>query len=249
MIEYVDLETARAARGVRMVVTNLVPSPWGEAAKALFRIAGVKVLAVRSQRGDAAQDAWTHAHNVPVVFHDDEPARTVWSQIVALAARLSGTLLQADIDRRTRTIGLIHEIAGEDGLGWNARLLMIHVALTEGRGFPKPVAHYLAAKYGYTPDLVDAARGRARAILTTLAAELGDATYFGGATPGALDAYCATFLTPLTPITEEQCPAMAPALRVAFGVAAEQLGPHLPAALRAHRDRMFAQHLAWPIAL
>jgi glutathione S-transferase len=251
MIEYVELERARTAPGVRMVVTNVVPSPWGEAAKAVFRLAGVSVLAVRSQRGNAAQDAWTHAHNVPVVFHDDEPPRTVWSQIVALADRLArpGTVLPVEIDRRIRTMGLLHELAGENGLGWSARLLMIHASLTEGRGFPRPVGQYLAAKYGYAPEAIDAARAQAIAILSALAAELGDAAYFGGASPNALDGYAATFLTPASPITEEQCPAMAPALRVAFGVAAEQLEAHLPATLRAHRDRMFAQHLALPIVL
>lgn len=251
MIEYVDLERARIARGVRMVVTSAVPSPWGEAAKAVFRLAGVGVLAVRSQRGNAAQDAWTQAHNVPVVFHDDEPPRTVWSQIVSLAARLAapGAMLPVEIDRRVRTMGLLHELAGENGLGWNGRLLMIHAALTEGRGFPKPVAQYLAGKYGYAPQAVDDARARSIAILAVLAGELGDAAYFGGAGPNALDAYAAAFLTPMAPITEEQCPGMSPALRVAFGVAAEQLGPHVPATLRAHHDRMFRQHLGRPIVL
>src|SRR4051794_12576140 len=119
MIQYVDLETAKAARGVRMVATGVVPSPWTEAAKGLFKIAGIPVACVRSVRGDAAQTAWTQAHNVPVVFHDDEPPRTVWSQVLALATRLAapGTLLPVELERRALTVGLIHEIAGEDGLG------------------------------------------------------------------------------------------------------------------------------------
>src|SRR3569623_3559837 len=122
MIQYVDLETAKAARGVRMVSLGTVPSPWTEAAKGLFKLARIPVLCVRSVRGDAAEAAWTKAHNAPVVLHDDEPPRTVRSQIVALAARLApGVLLPAEIARRIETIGLIHEIAGEDGLGWNAR--------------------------------------------------------------------------------------------------------------------------------
>ena len=251
MIEYVDLERARTASGVRMVVTSAVPSPWGEAAKAVFQLAGAHVLAVRFKRSDAAQAAWMQAHNVPVVFHDAEPPRTVWSQIVALAARLAGPgkLLPRELGHRVRTMGLLHELAGEDGLGWNARLFMIHAALTEARGFPMPIAESLAAKYGYTPARLDAAKAQAIAVLTALGAELGDAAYFGGAEPGALDAYCATFLTPLAPIRDEDCPAITPPLRTAFGVAAEHLGPHVPANLRAHRDRMFARHLAWPIAL
>ena len=66
MIEYVDLEAAKAARGVRMVAPGVVPSPWTEAAKGLFKVARIPVACVRSVRGDAAQAAWTQAHNAPV---------------------------------------------------------------------------------------------------------------------------------------------------------------------------------------
>jgi len=245
MIQYVDLETAKAARGVRLVAPPMVASPWSEAAKGLFKVARVPALAVRSVRGDAAQAAWTHSHNVPVVFHDDEPPRTVWSQIVALAARLGppGALLPLDGEARVKTVGLIHEVAGEDGLGWNARLLMIQ------RGFPKPIADYLAPKYGYAPERVAPARERAVAILAALAARLGDAPYFGGERPDALDVYVATFVTPITKLTEADCPAMIAPVRAAFAVAAEELGPHVEPRLFAHHRRMFDQHLGWPIEL
>ena len=252
MIEYVDLETAKAARGVRMVSLGTVPSPWTEAAKGLFKVARIPALCVRSVRGNAAEAAWTKAHNAPVVFHDDEPPRTVWSQIVALAARLApGVLLPVELDRRVETIGLIHEIAGEDGLGWNARLLMIHASFASDgtRGFVKPVAQYLAAKYGYAPERVEAARARAIEITEALAARLGDATYFGGDRPDALDCYAATFFTPATAIQPEDCPAFAPPLRQGFAVAHEELGSHLPESLHAHRRRMYEQHLGWPIEL
>lgn len=253
MIQYVDLETVKAANGVRIVATNAVPSPWGEAAKALFAIAKIPVLCVRATRADIAVREWMQTHNVPVVFHDAEPPRAVWSQIVALASRLAGpgVLVPVEIDRRVEVIGLIHEIAGEDGLGWNARLQMIHASLTSNgtRGFPLPVAQYLAAKYGYAPDRIDAAKSKAIAMLAALAGRLGDAPYFHGERPGALDAYVATFLTPATPIAPEDCPNLAPTLRAAFGTAAEELAPHVPASLLAHRKRMFERHLPWPIEI
>ena len=123
MLEFVDLEVARAARGVRMVTPGNVASPWSEAAKGLFRVVGIPVLVSRFDRKDEAQRAWTHAHNVPVVVFDDDPPRTVWSQILALAVRLgpAGALVPVELDRRLAVIGMLHEIAGEDGLGWNAR--------------------------------------------------------------------------------------------------------------------------------
>jgi glutathione S-transferase len=251
-MEFVDLETAKTARGVRLVTSAVVPSPWSEAAKALFTLARIPFVVVRAAPRDPAIFAWTHAHNVPAVFHDDEPPRTVWSQIVALADRLvPGALLPTELDQRIATIGLVHEIAGEDGLGWNARLMMIHTGLTTdgARGFAPPVAKYLAAKYGYAPDRIDHARSRARQVLTALAARLGDAPYFAGERPGVLDAYTATFLTPLTHLTEADCPRMPPAVRAGFAAAADELGPHVPASLLALRRRMFEQHLPFPIEI
>lgn len=252
MFQYVDLETAKAATGVRMVSASVVPSPWSEAAKALFRIANIPVLCVRAGRGDPALREWTQAHNHPAVLHDNEPPRAVWSQIVALAARLApGVVLPVEIDRRVDAMGWLAEIAGEDGLGWSARLLMIHASFASDgkRGFPAPIAQYLAAKYGYAPERIDAAKARAIAVLAGLAGRLGDAPYFHGERPGALDAYAAAFLTPATPLAAEDCPAFVPALRPAFAAAAEQLAPHVPAALLAHRKRMFEHHLPWPIEI
>src|ERR1051325_6041781 len=89
-IEYVDVAAARQAPGVRIVVSGLVPSPWAEAAKGLFRIANIPVLAVRRGRDATDITAWTGVDNVPVVFHAAEPARTNWAAITSLAARLGG---------------------------------------------------------------------------------------------------------------------------------------------------------------
>jgi glutathione S-transferase len=251
-LEFVDLAVARDAPGVRIAVSGLVPSPWSEAAKGLFRLQGVPVMAVRSSRGPELAE-WTKAHNVPVVFCDREPPRASWAAILALAVRLGDpdVLLPHDVASRAATVGMIHEIAGEDGLGWGARLAMIHASFTSqgARGFPLPVAQYLGGKYGYAPDRLDAAHARSIAVLDALADRLGTAEYFGGARPNALDVYTATFLTPVTEITEAACPKLSPALRAAFATAHEQLGPSVPAALYAHHRRMFDAHLAWPIEL
>lgn len=253
MIEFVDTETARAARGVRMVAMSNVPSPWSEAAKGLFRLAGAPVQVVRQARGDTAQQAWTGAHNTPVVFFDDEPPRTVWSQILALAVRLGppAALLPAELEARAATVGMIHEIAGEQGIGWNARLVMIHTSLTSGgaRGFPVAVASYLGAKYGYAADRIDAARAQVIAGLAALGDQLAGHDYFAGDHPSALDVFAATFLTPLCEVSEADCPAFAAPLRAGFRAAADAFAAHVPASLFAHRQRMLERHLGWPIAI
>lgn len=256
-IEYVDVATARNASGIRMVVSGLVPSPWSEAAKGLFRIANVPVLAVRRGRDAAEINAWTGVDNVPVVFHGAEPVRASWAAITALAARLAGpdVVIPEDLAARADTMGLLNEIAGEEGIGWNTRLAMIDASITsEGkRGFPLPVGQYLARRYGYTPDAMPRARARLEHQLHALrdrlrAQQALGHSYLGSARVSALDVYLATFLTPLSDITPEDCP-LEPVLRQAFGCAHEAFGPMVPRELWAHRTMMFQHHLAWPIAL
>src|SRR5215475_6946319 len=107
-IEYVALEAARAARGTRIITPALVPSPWSEAAKGLFAIAELSALVVARGRDAADSIAWTGVDNVPVVLHDDEPARTNWSAIVGLVARLApGAIIPADPVARAADMGLL----------------------------------------------------------------------------------------------------------------------------------------------
>jgi glutathione S-transferase len=248
-LEYVDLAAARGARGSRLVTSALVPSPWSEAAKGLFDLTRLPVLVVARGRDTTEISAWTGVDNVPVVLHDDEPARTSWAAIVGLIARLApGVVLPEDPIARADVMGWLDLVAGEGGLGWTARLAMIDTSLTTGRGFPVPVAERLAKRYGYRPEHAGGLRDRAGSRLAALAGRLrGD--YFGGATPNALDIYVATFLTPLTVLDDATCPQMIEPLRVAFGTARERLADLVPAALWTHRARMFERHLTLPIRL
>jgi glutathione S-transferase len=256
-LEFVDLDTARAARGVRLVVTGALPSPWGEAAKELFHLAGIPVQAVRFRRDDAALAAWTRASNVPVVLNDDEPPRTGWAEILALAHRLGPDrqLIPDDPEARVRLFGLAHELVGENGLAWSSRLIMIDGGLTtEGaRGFPLPVARFLAPKYGYAPDRIPAARARIRAVAALFERQLaasraaGHQYLLGPLT--ALDVYLATCFTPAADISDADCPALVPPIRAAFAHLHAEVAADLPPALLAHRALMFERHLRYPIPL
>jgi len=73
MIEFVDHATAKEHKGVRIVVQNITPSPWSEAAKGLFRLAQIPLVAVRQMPGDKDLTAWAGTDNSPVVFHGREP--------------------------------------------------------------------------------------------------------------------------------------------------------------------------------
>jgi len=254
-VRFVDLEEARAATGLRVVTASGVPSPWSQSALGTFDIKELEYLAVRFRRSDEEIKRWTKAPNVPVVFFDDEPARTGWAEILALAERLGGrlSLVPEDEEARVRMFGLSHEILGEGGLGWSTRLLLTHLSLTTDgqRGWPKPVAEYLAPRYGYAPERVDAARARALRVLRLLDRALAESrarghAYLLGAAPTALDIHCAVSLAPIAPLPEAECP-MPPPVRHAFETGDAEVRAGVTDALLEHRALMYERHLVLPV--
>jgi glutathione S-transferase len=254
---FVELEEARAASGVRVVVASGVPSPWSQAALGAFDVKGLDYVALRFRRSDEEIKRWTGSRNVPVVLYDDEPPRTGWAEILALAERLGGSvsLVPDDDDTRVRMFGLSHEILGEGGLGWSVRLLLTHASLATGgsEGWPLPVAAYLAPRYGYAPERVQPSRARALLVLRLLDRVLAESharghQYLLGATPSAVDIHCAVALAPIVPMPEVECPMLAP-VRHAFETLDPEVRNAVSDALLAHRARMFARHLVLPVRL
>src|SRR3954469_24076915 len=130
-LEYVDVATATAAAGTRLVTSGLVPSPWSEAAKGLFLIANVPVQVVaKTREATETVNTWTRVDNVPIVLHDSEPARTNWAAIVGLVAGRDGpgSIVPSEPRARAAMMGLLELVAGEQGLGWLARLAMIQAS-------------------------------------------------------------------------------------------------------------------------
>ena len=254
-VRFVELEEARAASGLRVVIATNVPSPWSQAALGAFDMKGLDYLVVRFRRNDEEIKRWTGARNAPVVLLDDEPPRTGWAEIVALAERLGGRLplVPDDGETRARMFGLSHEILGEEGLGWNVRLLLTHASfVSDGRqGWPKPVAEYLAPRYGYGPERVVKARTRAVATLRLLDAVLAESRargndYFFGPAPTALDLHAAVGLAPICPMPEAECP-IPPPVRHAFETLNPEVKEAVSPALLAHRALMFSRHLVLPV--
>jgi glutathione S-transferase len=254
-VRFVELEEARAASGVRLVIANNVPSPWSQAALGALDMKGIDGLVVRFRRSDEELKRWAGSWNAPALLVDDEPPRTGWAEIVTRIDALSerAPLIPADDELRVRLFGLANEILGEWGLGWCVRLLMVHASFTtDGReGWPKPVAEYLAPRYGYAPERAARARARAIAVLGLLDDHLDESSarghaYFLGAAPTALDLFAAVALAPIVMLSEAECPTPPP-VRHAF----ETLDPAVKAAvsprLLEHRTRMYARHLVLPV--
>jgi glutathione S-transferase len=250
-MRFVDLETAKASSGVRLVMLKGAPSPWSQAAKAIFQVKGVDVLGVWSVPGDQALRAWTGVPNAPVVVFDQELPRSHWADILALAERIAPSvpLVPDDIDERVRAFGLCNEIMGQGGLVWCMRLSLVELSLTSQgtRGYSTSIAQYLGARYGYTKGCGAAADARIVDILTALEAQLqrGGPYYFGSQV-SALDIYSAAAMDTLAPLSEADCP-MHPKTRAAFESRRDAASFALPQGLLAHRDHMHREHMPLPI--
>jgi glutathione S-transferase len=256
-MRFVTLEEARTATGVKLVVAASLPSPWSEAAKGILHVRGIDALLVRFASTDKAVREWMGWHNVPVLLAPGEPIRTHWTEILEAAERIGGaerggpSLVPTAEDDRMRLFGLAHELLGENGLVWSGRMLVIHRGLvTEGQeGFPLRIAQYLAPKYGYAPERVDAARARVRSLFDRFARLLEGKTYAIGGALTALDLYLATAIAPFVPMSEALCPDTHPIVRHAFSTASPDLSSAIPPVLVAHRDRIYEKHLELPVRL
>lgn len=259
MSEYLSVEAGRRAGGLRLVLTAGVPGPWGEAAKGLFHVKG---LAYRRVRQDAAQAnealvEWTGHANAPVAVYEGERGRAAWTEIIWLAERLAPDppLVPADPAERALVFGLIHEIAGECGLGWSRRLMMLH----QGLGLPLPDDHpvkqtlqTLADRYGYTPETAEAAPERSAGILRLLARQLAEQQaagrrFFVGDAISALDVYWAAFAALLDPLPPDLCP-MAEPMRANYTVTDPVVCAALHPDLLTHRDRVYRDYLELPLS-
>jgi glutathione S-transferase len=256
-MRFVDLDTAKSAPGLRLVLIPGVPSPWSQAAKAIVDFKGIDALAVWKRPGDEQISAWTGIANAPVALYASEPPRAGWAEILALTERLAPTptLVPRELEPRVRMFGLCHELMGELGVLWNMRLLALESAFASGgtHGWTLPIAQYLAARYGYAPGCGVAARAQLVTGLQALGDQLerglaSGGPYYFGSELTALDIYSAAALDTLLPLPHDQCP-MHPRSRAAFEARGEEFRAAVAPRLVAHRDLMHQRHMPLPIVL
>ena len=251
----VSISEAKKLPGLRLIVLQGLPSPWSQAAKGILHVKQVPYTLVHrtaDDPGDALED-WTGQASFPAAMFGDEPARTGWAEILLLAERLAPkpALIPADPERRALLFGLAHEIAGEMGLGWSARLQMIAGGMALDP--PNPVSAYLGDKYGYLPETAAQAPGRVHDVLRMLATLLersrkDGGPYLLGAELTALDIYWATFSNLIEPLGPDQMEMPAP-MREMFTSSDPVAGEFMANGLRDHRDFIYREHLELPVIL
>ncbi|MGH8517649.1 MAG: hypothetical protein ACREUE_09330 [Panacagrimonas sp.] len=255
MLDYRPLQEIIDHRGLRLVLVRGMPSPWGQGAKALFENKGLDYV-VGAQDAGGTNDAlfaWSGQRSGPVVAWADEKPIDRWLDIVMLAERLEPrrVALPADATQRALLIGLLNEICGENGIGWNRRLQMFAPAMDSGVA-PEGIQR-MAARYAYSPQAAVAAGVRTAGSLRALAAQLRaqyarGVKYFVGDGLSALDLYWVTFANLLDPLPREKC-AIPEDWRPGFVATDPVVVAAIDPLLIEHRDRIFAAHFRDPMEL
>lgn len=248
-MDYITVEKARELKELRLVLCAGTPGVWGEAIKALLAYKGIAYTAVLQEVGgeNKALREWTGQTSAPVIVDADNRQHILWESMVLLAEQLapSPSAIPAAPEQRVQHFGLLREIAGVEGLGWNRRLQSI--ALSGGPSV-NPVLQRLADKYGYSEAALQRSEQRSVEILRLLSNQLErNRPYYFGDQITALDFYSAIFIgVMIKPLPHELIP-MPEGMRAGFSHPSADITAALDDRLLAHRDLMFAKHIATPL--
>lgn len=251
-MEYHDINDVIRGDGLRIVLLQGFPSPWGQAAKAMMEYKGLSFMAGALEAGGENSEvvAWSGTNSAPVVAWEDESPLNKWDDVLMLLERLARDvpLVPEDSADRAQVFGLAHLICGELGFGWNRRLDGAHASATSGQG-----VSWIATKYGYND--IDGSLAASRAvnflnyltgILKAQAAK--GSEYIHGDSVTAVDFYWAAFSNLALIQPPEECP-LDPAIRPMF----ESVNPVVAAAvdpiLIEHRDRIMRLYCKVPMEL
>ncbi|MEM1019478.1 MAG: hypothetical protein AAGJ09_03200 [Pseudomonadota bacterium] len=253
-MDYLSVEEGRKRPGMKLVLTKGYLAPWSESAKAVFRLRDVYYRAVEQKAGEA-NDAlvdWTGMRNAPIAIYGEEPPRANYLEILMLAERLGThhSLIPTEAIERLLCLGACADIAGDGGFGWNMRLLMFAAIYGEPSGantYPPLVAQILS-DYSFNRDTLQRAKGRAIEImqgLDELLAQSGQG-YLVGEEVTAADIYWAIFSNMVVPLPHDVNP-MPDAQRVMYDCKDEEILDAFSPTLREHRDRIYKEHLGFPV--
>ena len=255
MINYEPISKIIEATGLRLVLVQGYPSPWGHAVKAMMEY---KNLIYRTGAQKAGEDnpeliKWAGVNSGPVVAWDLGPPLNRWNDILFLLERLNpeNNLIPHDGTLRVQCMGFSHEICGELGLGWNRRLSMFR-PIVESSEMPDGFMN-MADKWGYNQFDVEKAEERSVTTLKTLAVQLKlqktrGSEYFLGNSVTAVDFYWAAFSNLCDLMPPSRCP-VSPERRPLFENVSNIIKNELDPCLMEHRDRIMDKYFVVPMDL
>ncbi len=254
MMDFVPIPELISRPGLRLVIVRGVPSPWSQAARAIFRAKELEyVVGAQIPGGENSElVAWCGQNSGPVVAYENEPPIHRYMDILLLAERLAPkpALLPAEIEDRVRVVGLLHELAGDGGIGWWARIAMFDPLMRSGSAPAEAAA--IAQKWHYTPAAADRAAHEVAVRLGALAAsaranrERGS-RFLVGDQLTALDLHWAA-MSCLLALLPEETASLPPGYRPLFEQAGAlpEIAEALDPALIAHRDFILERYFETP---
>lgn len=247
-MHYISLTEARKTDGLRLILCAGTPGVWGEAVKAMFHVKDINYQAVAMKPGfeNPELEEWTAQSSAPAIVTAENKVLTHWEQFVWLAEELQAepALIPQQLEQRTLMFGLLREIAGVDGMGWQRRLQSVHAS---GGPDAAEALQRLAEKYGYSDSAVEQAAAKLSGILELLAQQLRvqesrGSTFYIGDSLSALDLYSAIFIgVMIRPLPAEKIP-MPKGMRWAFTEATAGT-EQADSILFEHCERIFEDYL------
>lgn len=247
---YIPVQQAREMSGLRVAFTRGLPGPWSMAARIILDFKAIDYVVFPQELGGSNDELkeWTGQTSAPVAMFNNDRPRVQWSEILILAEQLQPEppLIPADEDQRMAMFGLCQELCGDDGLGWNLRLL----AMLEQRETNPGRLEWLFPKYGSPVDYPYVVN-RLNTIIAALARRLErqlktDSCYFVGNRLSAADIYWTAFSNMLNQMADDICKQT----EVYKGLG-ERLCAHLdspmPQILLDHREYVVRKYVRLPI--
>jgi glutathione S-transferase len=258
-LKYASIAEARAMSGLRLILgASAVPGPWREACKGIFHVKKIPYTPVASAGADGSQRElveWTAQASAPVAIWNDERPRSTWIEQLFLAERLQPepALIPANADDRVQMFGTINEIAGENGLGWQRRHILINSTVSNPNADERTRRFWqrFGGKYGFTDAAVAAAPAKTASILKFLSERIDrqkakGSKFFIGDRLSALDIYWATFSAIVQPLPPDLCP-MAANFRDMYTEKNPSVIAAISPTLIEHRDFIYREYLEFPI--
>ncbi|MGA6972906.1 MAG: glutathione S-transferase C-terminal domain-containing protein [Candidatus Binatus sp.] len=258
-LKYATIQEAKTMPGLRLILgASAVPGPWREACKGIFHVKKIPYTPVASAGQDGSQRElveWTAQSSAPVAIWNDERPRSTWIEQLFLAERLQPepTLIPANADDRVLMFGLINEIAGENGLGWQRRHLLINSTVSNPNADQRTRDFWrrFGGKYIFSEEAAAAAPARVASILKFLAERLDrqkarGSKFFIGDKLSAADIYWATFAALIRPLPPELCP-MATTFREMYTEQDPLIVAATAPSLMEHRDFIYREYLELPV--
>jgi glutathione S-transferase len=145
---------------------------------------------------------------------------------------------------------------GENGFGWCRRLMLLRPGMGDSDTpleSMRATLGRMARQYGYSRAAADAAPARVAQILAMLSRQLAaqrvsGRRYLVGDELSAVDIYWAAMAALVAPLPAEVC-AMPEMLRGLYAAPGPVVAAALDPALLEHRDRIYREHMEFPLAL